>query len=173
MECDGSPRCAAQLPPRGGITWAMAMRRITSGQLLIATGVLHQAVGLLGGLGIGEELGGRNLFAELARGGVVDSIGSDFARMAWFWFLITGFVLLMLGGLVHTIERRGEPLPASLGWQMGALAIAGAAFIPVSGFWLLIPQAGWIVLRARRLGSDGRPRAPGGRPAAPTASRSR
>lgn len=128
----------------------MATRRITSGWLLIATGVLHQVVGVLGGLGIGEELGGRNLFAEVVRGGVVDSIGSDFARMAWFWFLITGFLLLMLGGLARQIERRGEPLPASLGWQLGMLSIVGAALIPASGFWLLIPQAVWIVLRARK-----------------------
>lgn len=133
------------------ITMGMATPRITSGLLLIATGMLHQAVGVLGGLGIGEELGGRNLFAEVARGGVIDSIGSDFARMAWFWFLITGFTLLMLGGLARHLERRGESLPASFGWQLGVLGIAGAAFIPASGFWLLIPQAAWIVLRGRRL----------------------
>ena len=118
--------------------------RITSGQLLVATGVLHQVVGVIASW----SLDGRNLLAEV---GVVDWIGSDFVRMAWFWFLMTGFVLMMFGGMLHHLERRGGAVPAWVGWQMGALALVGALAIPASGFWLLFPQAGWIVYKARRL----------------------
>jgi hypothetical protein len=129
--------------------------RITSGRLLLWTGVLHQAIGVIGGLGVGQELGGRNLFAEVGRAGLLDSIGNDFVRMAWFWFLVTGFVVMALGALCHRVEARGVGLPASLGWQLGALAVAGVAFIPVSGFWLILPQAWWIVRKADRHAARG------------------
>lgn len=127
----------------------MPTRRVTSGHLLIATGVIHQVVGVIAGLGVGDDLGGRNLLLEVARLGVVDSIGADFARMAMFWFLLSGCLILMLGSLLHQLERRDPPLPASIGWQLGALSIAGVLFIPASGFWLVIPQAWWIVHKAR------------------------
>lgn len=124
--------------------------RITSGRLLTITGLLHQAVGVVVGLGAGVELAGRNLFSEVARAGIVDSIGSDFARMTWFWFVMSGFLLLVLGGFAHEVERRGDTLPASLGWQIAMLSVAGIIFIPASGFWLLIPQGWWIVHKARQ-----------------------
>jgi hypothetical protein len=127
-----------------------ASPRVTSGQLLMATGVVHQLVGVLVGLGLGDELGGRNLFAEIAGAGGVAAIEPDLGRMTLFWFLFFGFAMLMLGSLMHHNERRGQVLPESLGWQMGALAIAGGLLIPASGFWLIIPQGLWIVRRARR-----------------------
>lgn len=124
--------------------------RVTSGQVLMATGVVHQVVGVLIGLGLGDELDGRNLFAEITEAGGVASIAPDLGRMTLFWFLFFGFAMLMLGSLMHHCERRGQVLPESLGWQMGVLAVAGSLMIPASGFWLIIPQGLWIVREARR-----------------------
>ena len=120
--------------------------RVTSGRLLVATGLLHQAVGVAVGARLAVDGVERNVLREL----VVDGAGTDFVRLAWFWFLITGFVLLVLGDLAHRLERQGVALPASLGWQLGALGVVGVLAIPASGFWLLLPQAWWIVRRARR-----------------------
>jgi len=132
--------------------------RITSGTLLVCTGILHQIVGFVAGLAVTVDGVERNLFSEMVERGVVDAIGADFARMSWFWFLFTGFALLILGDLARRMENRGAILPASLGWQLLALGVAGAVLIPASGFWLLIPQGAWIMLRAHRLATaDRRP----------------
>jgi len=128
----------------------MGTMRITSGTLLIATGILHQLVGFVAGLALTVDGVERNLLAEVAELGVVDSIVADLARTAWFWFLVTGFALVILGDLARRIENRGTVLPASLGWQLLALGIAGGVLMPASGFWLVVPQGAWIVLRARR-----------------------
>jgi hypothetical protein len=124
--------------------------RFTPGRLLVATAVLHQLIGLLGGVAVTVDGVDRNLFAEIGELGVIDAVGTDYVRIAWFWFLITGFVLLALGDLARRLEARGMVLPASLGWQMLAIGVGGAALMPVSGFWLVIPQGAWIAVRARR-----------------------
>jgi hypothetical protein len=117
--------------------------KITSGKLLIATGAIHTLVGIAVGLGVTDELGGRNLFVEVARHGVAP----DLARMAMFWFLFFGFAIAVLGDFMHGMEQRGVELPARLGWQIGALGLAGGLMIPASGFWLVLPQAWWIIRR--------------------------
>jgi hypothetical protein len=122
--------------------------KITSGRLLVATGAIHCLIGIAVGLGATGELGGRNLFADVGHDGVVNAIAPDPTRMAMFWFLFFGFAVVVLGDVIHVFERRGLTLPASLGWQLGALGLAGALMIPASGFWLVLPQAWWIVHRS-------------------------
>ena len=126
--------------------------RMTPGKTMLATGLLHQTVGFLAGFGVLSPGSGpaRNLFAEIARDGVVGAVEPDPQRQTFFWFLFFGFLILSLGWLMDRLETAEQPLPAALGWQLLAIALAGGLLIPASGFWLVVPQGAWVLWRARR-----------------------
>jgi hypothetical protein len=119
--------------------------KVTSGALLVGIGLGHQLIGVLAGTGVVAlpGAGARHLLAEIAHGAAVTA---DPLRVALFWFLFFGFLLLMVGGLLHQLERAGQPIPRAVGWQLGALALAGGLLIPASGFWLVLPVA-WRLAR--------------------------
>jgi hypothetical protein len=125
------------------------MKRITNGALVMAIGGLHEVVGLLTGAGLIAPPGAprRNLLGEIAREGFVGAVERDPTRNVFFWFFFFGLVLLLLGWLMHAVERSGQRVPTSSGWQLGALAVAGGLLIPASGFWLALPVA-WRIVRA-------------------------
>lgn len=121
---------------------------ISSGSLLLATGAVHNSIGLAVGLGLttgptGER---RSLLSEMLALGVEP----DPLRMAIFWFLFCGFLMMLLGALMRSIERRGHALPMQLSFQLLLLGAAGVALLPQSGIWLVFPQAWLIYHRARR-----------------------
>jgi hypothetical protein len=122
--------------------------RATPGKLLLGIGALHEAVGVAAGLGAIAPPDGpaRNLFREILAAGVVGAVEADRLRTVLFWYLFFGLLLLMLGWALDRWEVRGDTLPASIGWQLVALALGGGLLIPASGFWLaLVP--GVLVLR--------------------------
>ncbi|HYF62172.1 MAG TPA: DUF6463 family protein [Herpetosiphonaceae bacterium] len=117
----------------------MALRKHV-GTMLLATGMLHTAVGLwhyrqplLAILGAGRWM----------------SVTGDSGREAAFWFILFGVVLMMFGQFVRWALRHAGTLPASLGWSLLALGLLGVAFMPDSGFWLVLPQA-WLALAIAR-----------------------
>jgi hypothetical protein len=120
------------------------MRRTLHGTLLMATGVLHDAVGLVLY---------RHDLARIARHGVWNTIDDDASPgAAALWFLAFGIVLVILGAFVRHIERtlrEGALLPASLGWALGALAVLLVVPMPKTGAWLLFPQA-WLLITRKR-----------------------
>jgi hypothetical protein len=126
------------------------MKRVTHGGWLFAIGLVHQLFGLLAGLGLLAAPDGtrRNLYAEIAHDGLIGAVERDPMRSALFWFLAFGFLLLILGSALHTVERAGHPVPRALGWQLAALGLCGGLFIPASGFWLVLPVA-WRIHRQR------------------------
>jgi hypothetical protein len=123
----------------------------TSGSLLVATGILHNAVGLLLGFGLVDPpgAGARNLVAEMVAAGVWNSVEPDPWRMTFFWFEFVGALAIVLGALMHGLEKRDARLPAWLGWAIGLLGAGGVVLLPASGLWLLLPQ-GWLVVRRAR-----------------------
>lgn len=132
---------------------------LTPGKTVLATGVLHELVGLVVGLGLVSLSGGpgRNLVLEIARDGFVGAVEVDAQRQAFFWYFFFGLLLMSLGWLMDRLETSDRPLPAALGWQLIALALAGGLLIPASGFWLALPQGVWVLWRAKASRS-----APGG-----------
>lgn len=119
------------------------MRRVCSstGSLLIATGLLHLFIGLL--------------FApKPARAtwddGVLNAVDAHADRENWFWYMISGWLLLLTGQLTRWIERRTGAAPAFLGWHLLAIGVVGIVLMPVSGFWVFLPQAFLVLRRARR-----------------------
>lgn len=117
----------------------MPMRKHV-GTMLLATGVLHTAVGLLVY---------RQPVLDIVGAGRWMSVTGDRGREAAFWFLLFGVVLMMFGQFVRWALRHAGTLPASLGWSLLALGLLGVAFMPDSGFWLVLPQA-WLVFRIAR-----------------------
>lgn len=114
------------------------MQRNISGFLLIATGVLHCAVGLVLGWA---------LLGEIVADGLIGAIADDPSRNAIFWFMFGGVMMIMLGALMHEVETEREALPHWLGWSLIALGLGGGLCIPASGFWLVIPQGLWLMRR--------------------------
>lgn len=122
-------------------------------------------------IAVGHVVVGIALFQEplaaIWRDGVVNSIGSpimagtdswlgtpqpQFDREAAFWFVLFGPCLWILGQAVQrAIELADSRLLRLLGWDLFAVGIVGAAIMPVSGFWLMIPFAPLLFGTASRL----------------------
>jgi hypothetical protein len=108
--------------------------------MLIATGILHTAVGIFEG---------RTQLAAMAREGFIDTIDPHPDRQRLLWFLISGAGLVISGQLASWTHRGTGTLPATMGWNLLATSVIGATLLPRSGFWLIIPQGLLIIAGAR------------------------
>ena len=107
-----------------------------SGNLLIATGILHNVIGFAMGW---------NVLTEIVRSGFVNSIKNEMDRNAIFWFLFAGFMMIALGKLMQDWLDADWLLPKWLGLSLLFLSLIGCIMMPASGFWLVIPQALLII----------------------------
>ncbi len=86
--------------------------------VLIGIGLLHSFVGISGG---------RKLLAEIAREGFWGTVqlgSAPLNRPLLLWFLVSGFVIIMLGHLALWVERHARhPLPTSFGVELLVFAI--------------------------------------------------
>lgn len=98
----------------------------------MATAVLHM---LLGIVVFWQPL------QAIVMSGVINSITPHYDRGMVFWFLLFGGLLWLLGHMTQWIETRYSDVPRSLGWGLLGIALIGILVMPVSGFWLVIPQA--------------------------------
>lgn len=114
------------------------------GPSLMATGALHLLAG--------------PIFYPLALAAIaqddffnaVELSPTQFDREAAFWYMMSGAMVLMLGGLVHWVQARTGTLPAFLGWSLLRLGVAGVILMPVSGFWVISLQAVLMLVVAWR-----------------------
>lgn len=111
-----------------------------SGNLLIATGILHNIIGFVMGWSV---------LTEIVRSGFVNSINDEMDRNAIFWFLFAGFSMIALGKLMQDCLDADWRLPRWLGPSLLVSSLIGCIMMPVSGFWLVIPQA-LLVIRAHK-----------------------
>ncbi|PTL79671.1 DUF6463 family protein [Vitiosangium sp. GDMCC 1.1324] len=117
--------------------------RITTGTLLMLTGVLHEVVGVILF---------RGPLAEMLRAGVFNSVGDDSGpRAAAFWFLVSGCGFVLFGWLCRWVELElARPLPAGLGWGLVMLGVACVVPMPITGAWLFFPLGIRVLLDARQ-----------------------
>ncbi|KEQ25428.1 DUF6463 family protein [Paenibacillus tyrfis] len=109
-----------------------------SGMMLAWTAVLHTVVGII--------IYWQPL-ADIGRSGLFNSIGPHYDRGSAFWFLLFGALLFMLAGLIRWLTQvKRMEIPKFIGVYMLVLCLVGVFFTPVSGFWLVIPQA-LIIMR--------------------------
>ncbi|SDX35520.1 hypothetical protein SAMN04488069_101117 [Hymenobacter psychrophilus] len=104
-----------------------------------ATGILHMLLGVAVFTGPARSIW---------QAGIWNSIAHDYSRATFLWFSCSGALLLLLGYLMHWVLQQ-RPLPRALGGGLAALALAGGIIMPVSGFWLVLIQAG-LILRGPR-----------------------
>jgi hypothetical protein len=113
-----------------------------SGNFLMATGVIHNTVGLIMGW---DTLKG------IASDGFINTINTEMDRNAIFWFLFTGFLLMITGGYYQDqIKQTSRALPARQGYYLLILSVIGCLMMPVSGFWIVVPQAMIIIIANSR-----------------------
>lgn len=117
---------------------------VKTGTLVSGIALIHCAVGLLLG-----QLPLRAIVAD----GVVGAVDPHFDRMAIFWYLFFGLLLLLLGEVLRLWESALR-LPARVGYGLAALCLAGGVVMPMSGFWLGLIPAVLIVRRARQAQSE-------------------
>ena len=111
--------------------------RIWIGKCLIIIGIIHSIFGFIVF---------HSIIADLAREMLFNSVDRQPDRNAAFWFLFTGFALIIIGGLIDWAERKYGELPSFLKWSFLAITIVGCFIMPKSGFWLLfIPTIGLLL----------------------------
>ncbi len=108
---------------------------------------------------VGHAVVGVFLFSEplseMAREGVINSIQPPmyssqphFDRAAAFWVLLFTPVLFLLGQITNNAVSRHDTRSLRLiGWYLIGIGAVGAAILPLSGNWLLLPL-GAIALAA-------------------------
>ncbi len=113
-----------------------------SGMFLSATGMIHTVVALT------QEW---RVYKAVFSDGLFDSIGNDMQKALAFWFFIIGIILIMFGqSLQYYINKEQMPAPLFLGYALLIFSVLGCFIMPVSGFWLFIPQALIIVFAKRK-----------------------
>ncbi len=113
-----------------------------SGIFLWITGIIHIVVGFI----IGKDI-----YADMLRDGLINSMQNNFTRGFAFWFFLFGVLLILYGyTLQYNIEREQKPSPAHVGYSLLAVGIFGCLVEPVSGFWLVLPQALIIIVANRK-----------------------
>lgn len=104
------------------------------GLLLMLTGLLHTVVGLFGYMNQLNPIVADGLWNTVSEG--------QWERTTAFWFMMFGFMLIFLGYTADWImKKKGITLPAAFGWMLLAVCLVGVVIMPVSGFWLGLPQA--------------------------------
>jgi hypothetical protein len=106
-------------------------------------------------IGAGHSLVGfivfRSTIALMIKEDLVNTIplNGNSSKEAAFWFLFTGFALMIIGGLVNLIENKNINMPAFLLWSLILMTAIGVFMMPVSGFWLLLIPILGLLLRQR------------------------
>jgi hypothetical protein len=119
------------------------------GKSLMAVGLGHTLYGLVAFHQVIFQFTGELLF---------NTIGSSLDRRMTFWFFMTGFSLMIAGGLIDWIERRNLEMPWFLKWSFLAFTVVGCFMHPKSGLWaLLIPAIGICLRTSEGTGKEASP----------------
>ncbi|MDQ0876254.1 hypothetical protein QFZ77_004913 [Paenibacillus sp. V4I3] len=111
-----------------------------SGWMMEWTSYIHNAVGLI-------------LFwkpiSEMVKAGIWNSVDSSFDRSAAIWFLFFGVLLWIIGRMIRWMTKeKGLAIPRFVGWHILILSVVGAIIMPISGFWLVIPQGLYFIRKS-------------------------
>ncbi|MBE9079079.1 hypothetical protein IQ241_17540 [Romeria aff. gracilis LEGE 07310] len=114
------------------------MRKI-SGLALIMIGLLHSLIALV----MPGAIGFSDIWQEIVNVGVFDAVSVNSLRIwGYYWFLMTGFLVILYGFLCYWIENQlSQTLPLFVG--LGLLAVAGFGIVLDidTGCWLILVVA--------------------------------
>lgn len=111
------------------------------GSLMIVTATIHTIVGFVFASGP---------LMKIVNAGLFNSVDPYFDRMSAFWYMLFGVLLFFIGIFENWGIRETGTLPASIGWGLLILGIVGVILMPISGFWLVLPQA-YMILRVAKV----------------------
>jgi Family of unknown function (DUF6463) len=127
------------------------LRKITNGVLLIVIGLLHTQLAL-------SPDGGGKQFQQMAETfffKVCEGLGelpivagkTNNEIFAAFWFFYFGLLLILLGLLVHSIEKEGRTLPHYFTIVYLVVVLIGCYMIPNSGMtFIMLPHAIYMLV---------------------------
>ena len=111
--------------------------KIWIGKSLIIIGLIHTVFGCIVYKGVISKLANEMLF---------NTINRLPERLSAFWFLFSGFTLIIIGGLINWAERKQLELPLFLKWSFLSLTLIGCFIMPASGLWLMfVPTVGMFL----------------------------
>lgn len=86
------------------------------------------------------SIGLSGIWPEIVSAGVVDAVNAEALRIwGYYWFLMPGFLLIVLGLLCHWMEHQLDlPLPPFVGWGLLAISLFGIVLDIDTGFWLVL-----------------------------------
>ncbi|MFT6821927.1 MAG: hypothetical protein ACJATT_005761 [Myxococcota bacterium] len=109
------------------------------GAATVGIGVVHNLIGVA--LGWGP-------LAEIVGDGLFNAVDPFPWRMAIFWFEAFGVLLMLMGATWWWMERQGLVLPRFVAVGVALIALLGAFFMPISGFYTFLPVAAVLWHRA-------------------------
>ena len=126
------------------------LNKITNGILLIIIGLLHTKL-VVSADGCGAQ------FSNFAKTNFFRICGglnelpaaagkTNFEAFAAFWFFYFGILIIPLGLLVHSIERKYKVLPHTFTISYLVVVLVGAYMIPASGMtYIMLPHAVYML----------------------------
>jgi hypothetical protein len=127
------------------------LKKITNGMLLIAIGLMHTQFALSSD-GFGNQFREFSkshffyLFSDMANFRAVAD-RAVFESFSAFWFFYFGILLIPLGLLVHSIEKRYKILPNSFTISYLIFVIIGCYMVPESGMtYFMLPHAIYMLV---------------------------
>jgi hypothetical protein len=126
------------------------LNKITNGILLIIIGLLHTKL-VVSADGCGAQFSNfaKTNFFRIS-GGLKELPAAagktNFEAFAAFWFFYFGILIIPLGLLVHSIERKYKVLPHSFTISYLIVVLIGAYMIPASGMtYIMLPHAVYML----------------------------
>ncbi|MFH0351977.1 MAG: DUF6463 family protein [Chromatiales bacterium] len=118
-----------------------------NGLVLVVIGLLHCLALFLPG-----AIGFPGIWSEILDAGLVDAVSGKALRIwGYYWFLMPGFVLIVLGMLCAWVERSlMRPVPAPVGWALVLCAVFGIVLDTDTGFWFVLFVAISMIVAAKR-----------------------
>ena len=131
------------------------LNKITNGILILVIGLMHTQFALSSG-GFGKQFRefSKSYFFEISKG--PEDLHKLYEVHAAFWFFYFGILLIPIGLLVHSIERRKIILPNSFTISYLIVVLIGSYMVPTSGMtYFMLPQAVYMLvsnyIKARKL----------------------
>lgn len=116
------------------------MKNWKAGSWVVAIGALHTVVMF--------ALAGDYLWGMITDGWV-NAVETDAMRMAAFWSLFFGFVMIGYGIALRELEASAGGPSRLHPWVLCVIAVAGGLALPASGFWLALGPAALLFRSGR------------------------
>ncbi len=127
------------------------LKKVTNGIILIILGVMHTSLGISpDAFGKQFQEFSKTYFFKISSG--MEELPAmtgvtNYETFAAFWFLYFGILLIPLGLLVHSIEKKGKLLPSSFTISYLVIVLTGCYMVPNSGMtFFMLPHAIYMLV---------------------------